>query len=106
LNAAERRAWDTFENVRRNFLGNKRSENYVEIMELISSYHAVGCNIHFDFFLEILEPCLTSMVKGSIRIYPEWKKDTAANGTQICWLITAGCFYRRHQQKNTRDKRQ
>jgi hypothetical protein len=27
------------------------------------------------------------MVKGSIRIYPEWKKDTAANGTQVCWLI-------------------
>jgi hypothetical protein len=32
-------------------------------------------------------------VKGSIRIYPKWKKDTAASETQICWLITAGHLY-------------
>jgi hypothetical protein len=30
LNATERRAWDTFENVRSNFWGNKNSENYVD----------------------------------------------------------------------------
>jgi hypothetical protein len=27
------------------------------------------------------------------------EKDTAVNGTQMCWLITAGRFYGRHQQK-------
>ena len=32
------------------------------------------------------------MVKGSIRIYPKWKKDTAANGTRICSLITDYCW--------------
>ena len=38
-------------------------------------------------------------------VVSEWKKDTAANGTQRRWLITAGRFYGRHEQKNTRDKR-
>jgi len=46
------------------------------------------------------------MVKGSIRIYSERKKDKVANETQLWWLITAGCFYERHQQKNITDKRQ
>jgi hypothetical protein len=44
-------------------------------------------------------------VKVSIRIYPEWEKDTAANGTQICWMIAAGRLYGPQQEKNTRDKR-
>jgi hypothetical protein len=114
LNAAKRRAWDMFENICSNFWGYKKSENYVEIMEeLLSSYHTMGCNMslklnfqqsHWDFFLKIWKPSLTSTVKGSVRIYREREKDTAANGTQICWLITAGCLYGRHQQKNTRDK--
>jgi hypothetical protein len=37
------------------------------------------------------EPPLTSTVKGSIRTYPELKKDTAANGNQTagsyCWTL-------------------
>jgi len=46
LNAAERRARDAFENVYSNFLGNKNSENYVEIMEeLLCSCRALGCNM-------------------------------------------------------------
>jgi hypothetical protein len=43
-------------------------------------------------------------VKGSIRIFPEWKTDRAVNGIQIWWLITVGHLYWRHQQKNARDK--
>ena len=62
LNAAERRAWDAFTNICSNFLGNTKSENYKEIVEeLVSSYHAMGCNMslklhfldsHLDFFPE------------------------------------------------------
>jgi hypothetical protein len=33
LNSADRRAWEAFENVCSNFLGNKKSENHVEILE-------------------------------------------------------------------------
>jgi len=45
------------------------------------------------------------MMKGSLRIYCEKEKDRVANGTHICWLITAECLYERHQQTNSRDKR-
>jgi hypothetical protein len=92
LNSAERRGRRAFENVCSNFLGNKKSENYVEIVEeLLSSYCALGSNMslklhfpqsHLHFAWEMWEPSLMSTVKGSIRIYPEWKKDTAANRTQ------------------------
>jgi len=51
-----------------------------------------------------------SMVKGSGRIHPPPPKkgggDNVVNETQLCWLITAGCSYEIHQQKNIRDKRQ
>jgi len=62
LNSSERRARKTFENVCRNFLGNKKVENYSKIVqELISSYSAVGHNMslklhflhsHFNLFPE------------------------------------------------------
>ena len=43
LNFAERRAWKEFENICRNFTGNKKEENYKEtVQQLISSYIAVG----------------------------------------------------------------
>jgi hypothetical protein len=46
LNSTERRAWKAFENVCRNFLGNKTAEKYSEIVqELISSYRVVGHNM-------------------------------------------------------------
>jgi hypothetical protein len=46
LNGTERRAWEAFENVCRNFLDNEKAENYSEIVqELISSYSALGCNM-------------------------------------------------------------
>jgi hypothetical protein len=52
LNATERRAWEAFENVCRNVLGNEKAEtcSYI-VQELISSHSAVGRNmslkIHF-----------------------------------------------------------
>ena len=44
LNATERRAGGTFENVCRDFLGRKKAENYSEnVQDLISLYSAIGC---------------------------------------------------------------
>lgn len=64
LNEKERRAWVAFENISHNFLGNKRAENYEELVqELLSSYQQLGCNMslkihflhsHLDFFPENL----------------------------------------------------
>jgi len=109
LNAADRRAWDAFENVCSNFLGNKNSENYVEIMqELLSSYRALGCNMslklhflqcHLAIFLGNMGAVSDENGERFHQDISQMEKDTAANGTQICWLITAGCLYGRHQQK-------
>jgi glucokinase len=61
LNATERRTWEAFENLCKNFQGNE-AENYSDIMqELTSSYSAIGCNAslklhflhsHLDFLLK------------------------------------------------------
>jgi len=94
----------------------KKSENYVEIVaELLSTYRALWCNMlklhflqsHLDFFSrEIRDPSLTNKVKSSMRIYPAWGKDTAADRTQICWLIAAGSWYERHQRiQDTKDNK-
>jgi len=47
LNVAERRAWDMFQNMCSNFLGNKKSENYVEIVEELLSW---GASCHCNSF--------------------------------------------------------
>jgi hypothetical protein len=70
------------------FLGNRKLENYEETVEkTLSSYCTVESNMslklhflqsHMDLFPENMEPFLTRTVKGLIRIYSEWKKDTAA----------------------------
>lgn len=46
LSATEIWTWEAFENSCRNFLENKKAENYSEIaQDLISSYCAMGCNM-------------------------------------------------------------
>jgi hypothetical protein len=45
-----------------------------------------------DFFREIWEPFLTSTVKGSIRIYPEWEKRYSGKWNpnmlaDYCWTL-------------------
>lgn len=60
LSQVEKSAWDTFTNVVENFLGNKKSPNYLQIVsELLESYKRMGCNMslkihfldsHLDFF--------------------------------------------------------
>ena len=62
LNSTEQRAWKAFGIICRNFLGNKKMENYSEIVqELILLYHTMVCNMslklhflysHLDFFPE------------------------------------------------------
>ncbi|GBP14416.1 hypothetical protein EVAR_92401_1 [Eumeta japonica] len=60
LEGKEKQAWNAFRLVARNFLGNKRSDNYAEFVEnILSSYQKLGCNMslkihflhsHLDFF--------------------------------------------------------
>ena len=60
LNSTKRRAWKTFENICRNFLGNEKAQNCSEtVQEPVSSHSAMGCIMslklhflysHLDFF--------------------------------------------------------
>ena len=89
MNVTEKRVWEAFENVCRNFLGNAISPEYEELVEeLIFSYHDLGCSMslklhflhsHLDFFLTIWVPFPTNTVRDSIRRFHEWKTDIAAN---------------------------
>ncbi|GBO42013.1 hypothetical protein AVEN_247275-1 [Araneus ventricosus] len=64
LNRKEKRAWIAFKKVCVNFLGNKKSDDYVaHVEELLSAYNAMRCNMslkvhflhsHLDFFPENL----------------------------------------------------
>jgi len=58
-----------FENVCSNFLGNKNSENYTDIMqELLSSYHALRCNMSLK--LHFLH-CHLAIFLGNMRAVPD-----------------------------------
>ena len=60
----EKLAYESFKKVCDNFLGNHRSEDYVQVVnDLLSHYHDMGCNMflklyvlhsHLDFFVENL----------------------------------------------------
>ena len=62
LQGDETAAWDSFKFVLRGFLGNRRAQNYEELVNnLLQSYQKMGCNmslkIHFlhsdlDFFFQ------------------------------------------------------
>jgi hypothetical protein len=45
LQGDEKKAWDTFRLVSSNFLGNIRAENYKELIEDMSFFHKLGCNM-------------------------------------------------------------
>ncbi|GBP36303.1 hypothetical protein EVAR_85552_1 [Eumeta japonica] len=79
LNEAEQRAWTAFVEVCHNFLGNKKKENYREIiLELLSSYKTLKCNMSLKFiswiliwisFPLILEQYQMNTAKGFIKTY-------------------------------------
>lgn len=64
LSDNESRAWNAFESICNNFLGDNKSENYRELVEeLLTAYHILECNMslklhflhsHLDFFPENL----------------------------------------------------
>jgi hypothetical protein len=65
LNATGRRAGEASENICRDFLGNKKAENFGEnVQELILLYSAIGCNTSLK---------LLSLVSYLIFFLPTWE---------------------------------
>ena len=53
INNMEKRAWNSFVTVVKNFLGNKKAENYKDLIQtLLKNFHLLGCNmsikVHFS----------------------------------------------------------
>ena len=78
MNEIEKEAWQAFRGVLNGFLGNKRNQNYKELVKkLIKSYQNMDCRmsvkLHFlcsdlDFFQEILVTLVRSMVRDFTKI--------------------------------------
>ena len=74
----EKEAWKAFVLVVKNFLGNVRAENYVELVNnMLENFQKAGCRMslkmhflhsHLDFSHLITETLVTNMEKGFIRI--------------------------------------
>jgi len=85
LNTSEAEAWSASCEVVSNFLGNNRSQDYVDVVErLIGAYHHMGCRMssklhflhsHVEFFPSDWEQSAMSMESVFIRTYQKWKVD-------------------------------
>ena len=94
LKRKEKLAFESSKKVCDNFLGNHRSDNYVQVVnDLLSHYHGMGCSMflkvhvlhcHLYFLQKILVMWVMSMVRDSIKIFQWWSNDSKENGTLAC----------------------
>jgi len=113
LQGDEEKAWDAFRLVSANFLENIRAENYKELIEDMSLYHKLGCNVslnihtlhtHSDFF-----PDNCGMFSGEhgelfIRKLQRWRNNITESGPLQCWLTTVGRSSEMLLSSYTRDR--
>ena len=99
LQCDELKAWDAFRLVSTNFLGNIRAENYKELIEDMSLYHKLGCNMslkmhmfhsHLDFFPDNCGMVSDEHGERFMRKLQRWRKYIRESGPLPCWLNTAG----------------
>jgi len=95
-------AWDSFKFVVNVFLGNRRAQNYEELVNnLLQSYQKLGCNMSLKYTsftcIWIFSPRI--VVQGvmntenvSIKTFLQWRRDIKGNGTVLCWPTTAGLW--------------
>jgi hypothetical protein len=84
-NSTERRVQKATENACRNFLGNKKEENYsANVQGPISSHSAMGCNMSSNnqiFFLKTWEPSPSGY-------FPNWKEvQWKMESKYVGWLL-------------------
>ena len=77
----EKSAWIEFIWVVQNFLGNKKSPDYIQHIEQLQAFRTLSRKFRR----------LENKENAFIRIFALWKSDTRVVGIQV-WLITAGAF--------------
>ena len=99
LQGDEKKAWDAVRLVSTNFLGNIGAENYKELIEDMSLYRTLGCNMslkihmlhsHLDFFPDNCN--MVSYEHGELfmRKLQRRRNDIRKSGPLPCWLTTVG----------------
>jgi len=97
LQGDDKAAWDSFKFLVKVFLGNRRAQNYEELVKkLLQTYQKLGCNmslkihflhLHFDFFPENCGAvsdehgeCFHQDISSMEKIYQgKWKYDILAD---------------------------
>ncbi|GFV66833.1 uncharacterized protein TNCV_4303941 [Trichonephila clavipes] len=98
ITEVESKAWNSFVLVMNNFLGKKRSDDHVELIEsMLSNLKELGCNMsikihllhsHLDRFPQNLGDFSEEQVKDSIRIFGQWKRRWDSHMmTDYCWSL-------------------
>ena len=116
LSPAERRAWDSFNQVCVNFLGNVRADNYEEIVnELLVAYEELNCNMslkihflhsHLNFFPENLgavsdehgERFHQDIAQMEKRYSGKWNENMLAD---YCWTLQRETSEESYKRKKT-----
>ncbi|RUS71032.1 hypothetical protein EGW08_021203 [Elysia chlorotica] len=119
IKSAEKNAWESFVSVVREFLGNRRSENYKELVQnMLEKYCALGCNMsikvhflhsHLDRFPENLgdvsdeqgERFHQDLKVMEDRYQGRWDIHMMAD---YCWSIQRDCVGKKHSRKSLKRK--
>ena len=103
LQRDEKVARESSKFVIKGFLGNRRAQNYEELVNnLWQSHHKLGCNMslkihflhsHLDFFPRELWCSVMNMENVSIKTFLQWRReDMKGNGIVLCSPTTAGLW--------------
>ncbi|XP_066448063.1 uncharacterized protein [Eleutherodactylus coqui] len=113
MNEEEKAAWLSFVAVTKNFLGNKKAENYeLLVQRMLLTFRDIGCNmsvkIHFlNSHLKFLENLGAVSAEQGERFHQDlktmekryqerWDRDMMAD---YCWSIKRDCPQQVHKQK-------
>ena len=114
LQGDEKASWDSFRFVVKVFLGNRRAQNYKELVNnLLQSHRKLGCNmsLKYTFFTRIWIFSRRTVVQWvmntenvSIKTLLQWRRDIKENGTVLCSPTTAGLWQGMPLPWNTSDR--
>lgn len=115
MNFEEKEAWVSFKKVVKNFLGNKKSSDYVQLVEnMLENFRKLGCNMslkvhflksHLDFFPENLGDLSEEQgerfhqdIKAMERHYQgRWNVNMLAD---YCWMLQRDTEKNEHRRKS------
>jgi len=114
LQDEEKEIWDSFKFVVKGFSGNRRAQNYEDVVNnLLQNYQKLRCNMslkihflhsHLDFSQRIVVQWMMNTENISIKTFLQWRRDIKGNGTGLCSPTTAGLWQGISLPWNTGDR--